>query len=94
MSDFMRKAMTIITAPIWVPVAAVGGVISGPIRGIKDAVENGEQSGGSDADKAAKTIGALPGSVVGRTVTGPFEAIGYIGKSMWGDEEEDEKEKK
>ncbi|KAL3864388.1 hypothetical protein ACJMK2_006075 [Sinanodonta woodiana] len=56
MSDAIRKAMTVVTAPIWLPVAAIGGLVSGPVRGVIDAI-------------AAKTIGSLPGSAVERSVT-------------------------
>ncbi|KAL3864381.1 hypothetical protein ACJMK2_006069 [Sinanodonta woodiana] len=87
MSDAIRKVMTVVTAPIWLPVAAIGGLVSGPVRGVIDAVETGENTEGNDAKKAAKAIGSLPGSVVGRTVTGPFVAIGVVGKSLWGDDD-------
>lgn len=76
----LRKFFTVVTSPIWVPVAAVGGLAAAPVMAIIDSVEDGEK-----ADNAAKGVGTLPGNVVGRVVTNPFKAIEKVGEAMWDD---------
>lgn len=78
----LKLFFTVITSPIWVPVAGVAGLVTAPVRGIIDSVEYAEENGESDAEKATKGIATAPGFIIGRAVTGPFEMIGDVGKMM------------
>ena len=74
----IRRLFTVITAPVWVPDAAAGGLVAAPVRAIKRSVEEGEKEG------AVKGVGSLPENVVGSVVVSPFEAVNKVGEAMWG----------
>lgn len=74
----IRRVFTVLTSPIWVPIAAAGGLVTAPVEAVKKSMEEGEREG------AAKGVGNLPGNVIGSVVTSPFEAIGKVGEAMWG----------
>ena len=39
----LRRLFTVITAPIWVPVAAAAGLVAAPVRAVKESVEEGKK---------------------------------------------------
>lgn len=73
----LRTFFTVITSPIWAPVAAVAGVVAAPFTAAADS---------ADSDNAAKAIGSYPGNLVGNAITNPFSAIGNVGKIMSGND--------
>ena len=77
----LRKFFTVVTSPVWVPVAAVGGLVAAPVQAVGDSIDEAK-----DTDNAAKGVGSLPGNFVGRVVTNPFKAIGKVGEAMWDDD--------
>lgn len=77
----IRTFFTVITSPIWVPAAAIGGLIAAPVKAIVDSVEDAEES-----DNAAKGIGHFPGNLVGNVITSPFKTIKQVGEKLSGTE--------
>ena len=76
----VRKIFTVLTSPIWVPVAATAGLVTAPFKAIGDSVKEGDEK-----NSAARGIGSLPGNVVGNVITTPFSAVKYAGDAMWKD---------
>lgn len=73
----LKTFFTVITSPIWVPVAAAAGVVAAPFTAVSDS---------ADEKNAAKAVGSYPGNLVGNVVTNPFKAIGEVGKMMSGND--------
>ena len=40
----IKTFFTVITSPIWVPVAAVGGLVAAPFKAVADSVQDAEDS--------------------------------------------------
>ena len=76
----LRKVFTVVTSPIWVPVAAVGGLAAAPVKAVSESIDEGKEK-----DSAAKGVGSLPGNLLGNMVTGPIDAIKKVGETMWKD---------
>ena len=78
----LRRLFTVITSPVWVPVAAAGGLVAAPVRAVKESVEEGKRKG------AVKGVGNLPVNMVGSVVATPFQAIEKVGEAMWGKDDD------
>ena len=78
----LRRLFTVITAPIWVPVAAAAGLVAAPVRAVKESVKEGKTKG------AVKGVGNLPVNVIGSVVVTPFSAIEKVGEAMWGKDDD------
>jgi len=76
----IRKLFTVVTAPVWVPVAAVGGLVTAPFKAAKESVNDAEKS-----DSVAKGIGMYPVNLMGNIVTSPFKAVGKVGEALFDD---------
>lgn len=77
--DIIRKVFTVITSPIWVPVAAASSIVAAPFQAIDDSVKVANK-----VDCAGAGVVAFPGQCVVRAVTNPFKAVAEVGESMWG----------
>lgn len=77
----LRRLFTVITSPIWVPVAAAGSLVAAPFQAMGDShkVANKTESAG---------IGVIsyPGTTVVRAVSNPFKAVAEVGEAMWGED--------
>ena len=38
----LRKVFTVVTSPIWVPVAAVGGLAAAPVKAVSESIDEGK----------------------------------------------------
>ena len=76
----IRKIFTVLTSPIWVPVAVAAGAVAAPFKAIGDSIDEGEKN-----KSAARGIGSLPGNVVGNAITSPLSAVISVGDAMWDD---------
>lgn len=75
----IRKIFTVITSPIWVPVAAASSLVAAPIQAIDDAVNVANKT-----ESAGAGVASLPGTTVVRAVSNPVKAVAKVGESMWG----------
>lgn len=75
----IRKAFTVITSPIWVPVAAAGSLVAAPFQAVKDSVEVADKTNSPGAG-----VSSYPGNAVVRVVTNPFKGVAKVGEAMWG----------
>lgn len=75
----IRKVFTIVTSPLWVPVAAVGSLVAAPIQAVKDSKEVAEKT-----DSDAMGVSSYPGNAVVRIVTNPFKGVVRVGEALWG----------
>jgi len=74
----LRKVVTVITSPVWVPVAVAGGLIVSPVKALADSVEDAERT-----SNAAKGVGMFPINLVGNALTLPLRAVGAVGETMF-----------
>uniref|UniRef100_A0A8W8I0Q3 Uncharacterized protein n=2 Tax=Magallana gigas TaxID=29159 RepID=A0A8W8I0Q3_MAGGI len=75
----IRKVFTVVTSPLWVPVAAVGSLVAAPIQAVKDSKEVAEKT-----DSAGAGVSSYPGNAVVRLVTNPFKGVVKVGEALWG----------
>ena len=78
-NNTIRKIFTVITSPIWVPVAAASSLVAAPFQAIGDSVNVAKKT-----DSAGAGVASLPGTAVVRVVSNPFKAVAEVGESMWG----------
>ncbi|WAQ97464.1 hypothetical protein MAR_030154 [Mya arenaria] len=81
-SNPLKKVFTLVTSPIWVPVAAVGGIVHGAVKGLDKANDLSKEEGALVGVGAAAPLTALG------IVTGPFTGIKKVGETMWGDDDD------
>jgi hypothetical protein len=77
----IRKAFTVITSPIWVPVAAAGSLVAAPFQAVKDSKDVADKT-----DSAGAGVSSFLGNVAVRVVTNPFKGVAKVGEAMWGKE--------
>ena len=75
----IRRAFTVISSPVWVPVVAVGSLLAAPIQAVKDSKEVADKT-----DSAGAGVSSFPGNTVVRAVTNPFKGIVKVGEALWG----------
>lgn len=75
----IRRAFTVISSPLWVPVVAVGSLLAAPIQAVKDSKEVADKT-----DSAGAGVSSFPGNTVVRAVTNPFKGIVKGGEALWG----------
>lgn len=75
----IRKLFTVITSPVWVPVAAASSLVAAPFQAVNDSVNVANKTNSPGAG-----VASLPGTTVVRVVTNPFKAVAKVGESMWG----------
>ena len=64
----IRRAFTVISSSLWVPVVAVGSLLAAPIQSVKDSKEVADKT-----DSAGAGVSSFPGNTVVRAVTNPFK---------------------
>lgn len=75
----IRRFFTIVTSPIWVPVAAAGSLVAAPFQAVGDSIEVADKT-----ESAGAGLSSYPGNAVVRVVTNPFKAVAEVGEAMWG----------
>ena len=69
----IRRVVTVVTSPVWVPVSVAGGLVWAPVQADKKS-----------KDGTAKGVVKLPINMVRSVVTSPIDAVEKVGEAMWG----------
>lgn len=75
----IRRFFTIVTSPIWVPVAAAGSLAAAPFQAVGDSIDVADKT-----KSAGAGLSSYPGNAIVRVVSNPFKAVAEVGEAMWG----------
>uniref|UniRef100_A0A8W8HZM7 Uncharacterized protein n=1 Tax=Magallana gigas TaxID=29159 RepID=A0A8W8HZM7_MAGGI len=74
-----KRFFTIVTSPIWVPVAAAGSLAAAPFQAVGDSIDVADKTKSEGAG-----LSSYPGNAIVRVVSNPFKAVAEVGEAMWG----------
>ena len=74
----IRRVLTVVMSPVWVPVSVAGGLVWAPVQAVKKSIKNAKKDG------TAKGVVKLPINMIRSVVTSPVDAVEKVGEAMWG----------